>query len=153
MKSMTCMIFSSLFLLGCATIGSIEKNYAKINYSDGIKEEEAILIAKHNLINSDSKNSFRVITPRLENCQCVLKKDGRERKLGAWLVIFRSKPSLLFASDFLGLGDSEMRYFIDKNSGKIIASGAHAISGMSLYMQQLFESDSKVHCSGIRKNE
>jgi len=68
---------------GCASIGSIKTNYASINYTDGIDQKEAVLIAKEHLINTDYRYCYRVIGPQIED----------RANEGMWLVRFYGKKT------------------------------------------------------------
>ncbi|MFH0941136.1 MAG: hypothetical protein V1840_04710 [Candidatus Omnitrophota bacterium] len=59
------VVLTIILLSGCTTIGSIEGNYAKINYSNGINRTKAVLIAKHDLIQTDLKYYYNIIHPEV----------------------------------------------------------------------------------------
>jgi hypothetical protein len=57
------LIIALLTFTGCATTESLEKNYADINREDGVNRDEAALIAKKWLVESQYEGDFQVIAP------------------------------------------------------------------------------------------
>lgn len=51
------------FCVGCATLDSIDEFYGQINWNDGINRNEAALIAKKWLLESQYAGDFQVIAP------------------------------------------------------------------------------------------
>jgi len=96
---------------GCATIKSIEKNYKKIDYSDGINKSEAKLIAKKSLIDSPYRNFYRVIRPR------ILDNDETLQHPRYWFLKFRRKSSKLNKSNYFVV--------IEKKTGEVIYAEKH----------------------------
>ena len=94
------LIVLLIVLSGCATIGSINGNYAKINCSDGINANEAGLIAKHDLIQTDLKYYYNIIHPRVVG--------GTPQ----WMVTFYEKGWLHFFPESYDI-------YIDGKTGEI----------------------------------
>ena len=96
-------VFIGLVLAGCATVGSIERNYALVDYSDGIDKKEAVAIAKQHMVNSQYSQRFQTIGPRIEDMPAQ----------NAWLVRFHGKKT--------SIGEFYMPSFyevtIDKQTG------------------------------------
>ncbi|UCC95823.1 MAG: membrane lipoprotein lipid attachment site-containing protein [Candidatus Omnitrophota bacterium] len=111
MKRLIFLLGIALLLNGCATIASIRHHYAKIDYSNGVNKEEAVLIAKHHLISTEYKYSYRVIAPWVESWE--------ERN--AWIVWFAPKKlRFIFPQDFLDLFiPKKYCVVIDKETGEV----------------------------------
>ena len=116
-----CFLFLVMvFLVGCATTGGIEKNYAKINYADGINRNEAIAIAQRDLLdNEKAKHKYRVTGPYVEEKEMTTDVYGG--KTDAWFVRFESKN---FTGDMLNIFLPSIYWlYIEKKEGKIISRG------------------------------
>ena len=50
---------------GCATVSSVERSFRSVNFSDGISRQEAKIIAKKEIIQTDFKDNYRVICPKV----------------------------------------------------------------------------------------
>jgi hypothetical protein len=101
-------VIGALLLSGCATIDSVNKNYQKINYSDGINTEEAKLIGKKRLINSGYQSEYQVISPDFLI-------DKRTKKYpDYWFVVYHPKN--------LGLTHSKYLVVMNKKTGDVLYS-------------------------------
>ncbi|MFC1514375.1 hypothetical protein ACFL5X_00540 [Candidatus Omnitrophota bacterium] len=114
-KKLGYLLVVMLLLSGCATIGSIERNYALIDYSDGIDKEEAILIGKKDLISADPKTKlkykYRITGPLT----------GYDEKAGVWTICF--VPRYIVGNVDLSYRDTVYCLDVDRSSGEILASG------------------------------
>ena len=102
-------------LSGCATTNSIKVNYEKINYSDGINKEEAVLIAKNHLLSTKYKYDYQIISP------LVLNNKSTRQYPDFWCIRFHPKKLHLMPYYYLVM--------INKKTGEIVSYGETAISG------------------------
>ena len=58
------LLFCFVFLVGCATMESIDQYYDQINWNDGISRDEAAIIAKKYLVESKYAGDFQVLGPK-----------------------------------------------------------------------------------------
>ena len=111
-KRLGYLLVLMLLVSGCATIGSIERNYALIDNSDGIGREEAILIAKRGLIDSDPdpslKYKYRISAPLTDY----------DQETGAWNVCF--VPKYMIGNIDLSHLNAVYCFDVDKASGEIL---------------------------------
>ena len=90
-----------LLLSGCATVISVNRNAASINYSNGIDEQEAKYIAQKYCLDEGIKDAF-ISFPVAE--EYIF---NRQR----WKVTFQKKNLSQF--------DYQYTLFIDKENGKV----------------------------------
>ena len=106
-------IYTLLFacLVGCSTISKIEKNYASVNFSNGIGSEEALFIAKKRLLDSLVFKDWKVDQPELMRDRFVRSYPDH------WFVQFSSKA---YERSF-------WRYLIviDRKTGEVLEPGAY----------------------------
>lgn len=119
-----------IFISGCATISSIERNYRNIDLSNGINSEEAKIIAKNQIIQTNFKDDYRIIAPKVYDTSefdneaiieesfivdimsdSTLYSNGKFRYSDSWHVVFRPK--------FLNFLSTYYLFVIDKNSGQV----------------------------------
>ena len=116
-KRVGCIVCLILFVGGCATTGSIERNYALIDYSDGIDREEAILIAKKGLISQDPnpnlKYQYRITGPLVDY----------DEEENVWTVCF--VPKYMVGAVDLSHLDALYCFDIDRASGEIVSRGKY----------------------------
>jgi hypothetical protein len=100
-------------LVGCATVGSIDKSYQAIEYSDGINKKEAIIIAKQHILGTEYKHQYRIINPGI--------KDKKEY----WEVAFLPKNSIVRLPwvFFTKFNDDCYLVYVKKSSGEIAWDG------------------------------
>lgn len=87
MKNLT-LIIIAVMLSGCAGTHAVNKNYSSINFNDGISREEAKLIAKKSLMESESFGRYCFVDP------AVLKWGHAYPHPNAWFIRFANKNPL-----------------------------------------------------------
>ncbi|MBN2119550.1 MAG: hypothetical protein JW734_00665 [Candidatus Omnitrophica bacterium] len=113
MKKLVCLLIALMVFSGCATKGSISRNYAKVNPSDGIDRKEAVFIAQYKLFETDLKDSYLVNYPRVHS-RIMKTSQFWGKEFDTWQVSFGYKQlELLFRNQPLDI-------FIDKNSGEVV---------------------------------
>ena len=73
-----------MFLAGCVTIGSVEKDLSKIDYNDGVNAKEAVVIAQKNLISGEARGDFLLSVVTVESQDT------------SWQIIFAPKNLNMF---------------------------------------------------------
>ena len=109
MKKYLPCAFLGVFLAGCATISSVDKNYQKINWQDGISRNEAFLIAKKHLIAQKEKPDYQVIAPFVRTDQKA------KAQPNVWFVAFHPRKVPLLFKYYLVV--------VDKKTGEILEHG------------------------------
>jgi hypothetical protein len=102
------IVFVSVFV-GCATAGSIDESYKRVNLSDGISKEEAALIAKKHLSEEPEKKDFQIISP------VILNNAETKKYPHIWFIRFHPKNILLIDKYYLVM--------VSKDTGEIISYG------------------------------
>ncbi len=100
-------VIGILLLSGCATIGSINRNIASVNYSDGVNSEEAKFIAQKYCVDSD-------------NCDCkgyAISSAHVADGDGEWVVSFTGIRKLF----------TVLYVYINKETGKVANCGIDGI--------------------------
>ncbi|MCB9747442.1 MAG: hypothetical protein H6755_03445 [Candidatus Omnitrophica bacterium] len=97
------------FLNGCATVRSVERGYAKINYEDGISKKEAKLIAFKHVIDNEISDKILGIN--------VARHFSGKKYPNTWVSKFESHPM-----DLVWQGTHWYAVYVDKVTGKIVAA-------------------------------
>lgn len=102
-KIFTGLLVLALLVAGCSTTGSVQRNYKRVVYSDGISKQEALFIAQKACFDDQyCRTSCVVFTAYVHEGGGFYQTD--------WLVLFSAKPgSLAFPAPY------EMS--VDKKSG------------------------------------
>lgn len=123
-------------LTGCATVRSIEQNYSKINYEDGLSENEAVVIGQRFLLTHPDGKQFILSSGYMERG-----KDFKDKK---YIVVkFMSKQFMPFTENF----DVRFGLCIDRETGEVFYAGktyVHIYSGLydaESYKGKIFTSD------------
>lgn len=67
-------VFGLILLSGCTSIESIDKNYKKIDFRDGLSENETRIMAQKALLDSGDINKFIYEKPIFDNDPTVRKR-------------------------------------------------------------------------------
>jgi hypothetical protein len=95
-------------------IEQINNNYAKLNLSDGISEEEALIIAQHFIINDSSSVFSNVVIMRGK-----VMESGLKNVIGdCWVVSFTAKLKFKWQT-----GLKWFDVHIDKTTGDVKTTG------------------------------
>ncbi|MFH1655047.1 MAG: lipoprotein [Candidatus Omnitrophota bacterium] len=115
MRRITYLLVAAVFLSGCATISSINKNYYRINYDDGVDTNEAKVIAKKTLNGSEYRNQYIIIFPYILD-------DARTAGYSEYrFVVFRPKKIQIIRTSFLVV--------VSKITGEVLHSGQFYTKG------------------------
>jgi hypothetical protein len=60
LKTMSGIIAGAVFLTGCSVTAAVNKEYAAVEKADGVSQKEAVIIARHALLNSDVFQRFHI---------------------------------------------------------------------------------------------
>src|SRR3989338_2418583 len=102
MKKIIYLCLIVMMFSGCSTTKMVNRSFNKIDYSDGISDREAKIIAKKKLIDTGSKGQYVVINPDL-----LETPDTYAFKADYWFVSFKNKPLLMKDSTFLVVVNKE----------------------------------------------
>src|SRR3989338_156701 len=100
------------FLSGCATLDGIEKRYARINYSDGLKESEAVTICQKFLLSHPEGKQYILSSGYMQRGKVFKDKEYV-------LVKFPSKQLIPFTKDF----EAKFGVCIDRKTGEVFYAG------------------------------
>lgn len=112
-------------LSGCTTLGSLQRNYDRINYKDGIDRKEARTIAMKTFLKGNEHKDYRVGSAMAFDVKEVSTRnpdllsrdfyaDGKKESKfpDSWYVIFRPKFFALFSMYYLVV--------VDKKDGAVL---------------------------------
>ena len=94
------LLISIMLLTGCVTVNSVESEYTKINYQDGVSEQEAMTIVRKKLIDSGFYKTYPL--------WLVVSSDEGEY----WRIVCSSLDSYIFSKTCV--------FIIEKINGEII---------------------------------
>ncbi len=109
------VVFFFTMLASCATINSMENNYEKIDYSDGVNKTEAVLIAKNHIMKTKYVKDYQIVSP------VILNNEQTKKFSNIWFVRFHPKKITLLTHYYLVM--------ISKETGEIISCGERHITG------------------------
>ena len=101
-----CLLAGAVFLAGCSVATAVNKKYAEVNRTDGVNENEAVAIARHELLNSDALKRFHIKKASILSDRLV-----------------DPYPDYIFVSFYpIAFDDHFWRYLvvIDRRSGKVV---------------------------------
>ena len=126
MKKIICLVISLIMICGCVTLqsGSVKQKMSKIDYSDGINKEEAIVIAQDHILKeripvySLTPNGVRqevvMFYSNKNAAMYVADKQYQDKEVTVWVVTFSCK-----SSQFMFLPLPHL-VFIDVKKGNVI---------------------------------
>jgi hypothetical protein len=123
MKKIVCMVILVMVLCGCAAI-SINRAWQRINYADGLTLDEAIIIAKKDLLESQYRskynlNEFIIIEDAsLWQISFALKK-GLFAKIDDFFTRMAFFP---FSTFFQTAPQASYKVIVSKDTGQVIAA-------------------------------
>jgi hypothetical protein len=100
----------ALLVAGCATIGGVNKQYERIEYSDGVNKKEAVAIALKHLISTEHKNNYLLSGRKIK------------KEEDTWGVAFLFDPKSSFNKTYF---QTYYRVYIDIASGQVIDYGIY----------------------------
>jgi hypothetical protein len=106
-----------MLMAGCATVASVNKDYAAVKYDDGINQKEAIAIAQKQLYSEKFYDQYMLSAPDVKN------KDG------FWSVAF-----LYSAMASYDYSMSFYRVQVDQKTGKILEASIYKKGVWSAHM-------------------
>ena len=89
-----------IFCVGCATTESIDQFYNEITWDDGISRNEAAVIAKKYLVESEYAGDFQVFGPKVQGVD------------NAWQVSFLYKSLKTY--------EKILNVYVDTKSGEVV---------------------------------
>ncbi|MBN3040097.1 MAG: hypothetical protein JW867_03140 [Candidatus Omnitrophica bacterium] len=121
MKKFLSVVLVLIFLTGCSTVAGITHRFEKIDYSDGINEVEAVIIAQHHLISSEHKDHYVSSFPE------IIEKDDY------WVVAFTFRLTSSFSRNYARTWYS---VYVDKKSGEVIDYAIYKGTGVGWGMRE-----------------
>ncbi len=118
MKTMV-SVLGLVCVLGCASTEAIYKNYKQmVRVEDGVNEQEAKIIAQHQLIDTAQKRDYRITAPDLKTTPEALKYPD------FWFVVFGHNwlsPISMdpLAKTYTALRETQCLVVIEKATGKV----------------------------------
>ena len=80
MRQLLILIFLTSVLSGCSTLGSVEKSYNKISFSDGIDENEAKIIAQREYLKNSKNDSYKISSAKVYGSEQVLNLEAEDEE-------------------------------------------------------------------------
>ncbi len=59
-RIVSCLMAGAVVLTGCSVTARVNKEYAAVDRADGVTEKEALIIARHALLNSECRQRFHI---------------------------------------------------------------------------------------------
>lgn len=98
-----------VFLVGCASIDTINEGFANVNYDDGVNAVEAKRIAQKFLMSLPRGDQYGVSAPEIDGGVFSAFPEWHDR---AWVVGFPAKNLFKMSREFI--------VAVDKNTGNIL---------------------------------
>ncbi len=129
------LVLIALIFSGCTTLGSVNRKYTHVIFTDGVTREEAKIIAQREYLNSNSNDGFNTGSARVYDSNKILKlnpdkvsfvthekiyeKNRKKLKFNnSWYVSFKPKFFNFFSSYYLVVlnkNDGQVQYSYDSN--------------------------------------